>query len=141
MKSVYRAFLTAAERFPDNSFLCVPRSTERDYLTEGLEQSYGEVAIEVELLRRRYEDAGYGKGYRVAILLGNRPEFLLHYMALNAIGVSIVPVNPDYRHAELSYLLDHSETSLVICSADRAADMDAAITRRTKQPPTYHGGP
>ena len=90
-------------------------------------------------MRRRYEDAGYGKGHRVAILLGNRPEFLLHYMALNAIGASIVPVNLDYRHAELSYLLDHSETSLVICSADRAADMDAAIEQCAQTPDVIDG--
>jgi len=33
----------------------------------------------------------------------NRPEFFFHYLALNALGVGIVPINPDYRHDEMAY--------------------------------------
>ena len=43
------------------------------------------------------------------LLLLNRPEFLLHWLALNGLGVSIVPINPDWRAHELEYLVDHSE--------------------------------
>ena len=41
--------------------------------------------------------AGYGLGHRVAILFAQRPEFFFHYYALNALGCSVVPINPDYR--------------------------------------------
>jgi acyl-CoA synthetase (AMP-forming)/AMP-acid ligase II len=30
-------------------------------------------------------------------LLENRPEYVLHKLALNSIGVCCVPINPDYR--------------------------------------------
>ncbi|MCH8914038.1 MAG: M4 family metallopeptidase [Planctomycetes bacterium] len=58
----------------------------------------------------------------VALLLENRPEFLFHYLALNARGVSIVPVNPDYRHAEMLYQMDHSEADLIYANQSGALD-------------------
>jgi crotonobetaine/carnitine-CoA ligase len=70
-----------------------------------------------------YRALGYGPGHRVALQLENRPEFLLHFLALNSLGVSVVPLNPDYREAELGYLLEHSEASaLVNASARELAD-------------------
>ena len=45
--------------------------------------------------------AGYGHGHRVGLLLENRPAFLFHWFALNALGVSVVPINADMRSAEL----------------------------------------
>ena len=133
METVYQAFSAAVERFTDNAFLCVPALTGRDYLPDGTEQSYGAAAEAVERLRHRYASAGYGCGHRVALLLGNRPEFLAHYLALNAVGASIVPVNPDYQHSEMLFQLEHSEAELAICSTDRIADM-VAVTRACANP-------
>ena len=125
METVFQAFSAAVERFAENAFLCVPALAGRDYLPNGVEQSYGATAEAVERLRLRYASAGYGRGHRVALLLGNRPEFLAHYLALNAVGASIVPVNPDYQHSEMLFQLEHSEAELAVCSADRIADMEA----------------
>ena len=57
---------------------------------------------------------GYGPGHRVALKLETRPEFPLHFLALNSLGAAVVPLNPDYRTAELEYVLAHSEASAVI---------------------------
>ena len=35
----------------------------------------------------------------------------------------IVPINPDYRHDELAYLLDHSEVELAVVLPHRVADV------------------
>jgi acyl-CoA synthetase (AMP-forming)/AMP-acid ligase II len=58
----------------------------------------------MESLRRIYQAAGYGLGHRVAILFEQRPEFVFHYYALNALGCSVVPINPDYRRDEIRYV-------------------------------------
>ena len=55
----------------------------------------------------------------VALLLENRPEMFVHYLALNALGRGIVPVNPDYRHDELAFQMDHSEADLAIAVPER----------------------
>jgi len=52
-------------------------------------------AAEVEPLRQAYAAAGYGHGHRVGLLLENRPAFLLHWFALNALGASVVGVSTD----------------------------------------------
>src|SRR5262249_52740334 len=73
----------------------------------------------------------YGRGHRVALKLGNRPEFLLHFLALNSLGASIVPLNPDYRQAELDYVLRHSEACLVI---DESTARDLSVLPKATPP-------
>jgi acyl-CoA synthetase (AMP-forming)/AMP-acid ligase II len=65
-------------------------------------------------LRGLYADAGYGPSHRVGLLLENRPAFFLHWFALNALGCSIVPLNPDLRVFELSYVISHSEVVAIV---------------------------
>ena len=50
----------------------------------------------------------------VATLLENRPEYILHKLALNSLGACCVPISPDYRAAETAYLIEHSEPDLVV---------------------------
>jgi crotonobetaine/carnitine-CoA ligase len=120
-KTVHDAFLAVARVRPDAACLAVPPRADRSYHPHGLEQTYGEVLSEVEALRARYAARGYGHGHRVALSLENRPQFIHHWLALNALGASIVPVNPDYVQDDLHYLLSHSETDLVIALPERVA--------------------
>src|SRR5689334_7734015 len=105
-------------------FLCAPPAAGRAYHPDGVECTYEQTRESAEALRYAYRAAGYGHGHRVVLLLENRPEFFFHFLALNALGVSIVPVNPDYRHDELLYLLDHSEADLVVVIGGRVADLE-----------------
>ena len=134
-ETVYAAFRAAVARAPDAAFLCVPPQAGRAWYPDGTEWSYAAVAERVEGLRVRYAAAGYGHGHRVALLTGNRPEFVWHYLALNALGVSAVPVNPDYRRDELAYQMEHSEVDLAVVASDRIEDMAAATADRVTRLP------
>ena len=90
------------------------------------EISYGEALTRISALRDAYRAKGYGAGHRVGILMENRPGFFLHWFALNALGVSLVPVNPDMRAAELEYLIGHSEIVAAVVIPSRQADVAAA---------------
>jgi acyl-CoA synthetase (AMP-forming)/AMP-acid ligase II len=79
-----------------------------------LRLSYSQALDRVSDIERRYRARGYGPGHRVALHLETRPEFLLHFLALNSLGISVLPLNPDYRSAELEYVLAHSEASAVV---------------------------
>src|SRR6266568_8353508 len=113
------AFAAAAARRPDRPFLLAPASAGLPYAPDGFRIEYGAFKIEVDRLRAEYATAGYGRGARVALLLENRPVFFLHWLALNALGVSIVPINPDLRPDELSFQMDLSRADLLVATPDR----------------------
>ncbi|HEU4368358.1 MAG TPA: AMP-binding protein [Methylomirabilota bacterium] len=138
MKTVWEAFDAAAEESPERAFLAVPAAPGRAYHPGGVELTYRQVRAEARRLRERYAEAGYGHGHRVALLLENRPEFFVHWLALNALGCGIVPVNPDYRHDEMLYQLDHSEADLVVSIASRVADLQAVARERAKPLPVVN---
>ena len=62
------------------------------------------------------------------MLLENRPAFFTHWLALNALGVSIVPIHSDLRAAELTYLVGHSEMALAVVLPNREGMLRAAAT-------------
>ena len=97
---VFQAFESVARAHPANAFLHVPASATTAYAQGDLAYAYGEALTKVEVLRARYREAGIGRGIRVAILLENRPDYFFHWLALNALGASVVPLNPDLRPAE-----------------------------------------
>jgi len=90
-------------------------------------------------LRERYAAAGYGHGHRVALLLENRPEFFFHYLAVNALGCGIVPINPDYRHDEVLYQMEHSEADVAVVIGARVADIERVARERQKPLPIVDG--
>jgi acyl-CoA synthetase (AMP-forming)/AMP-acid ligase II len=80
----------------------------------------------VDELVERFGRAGYGSGHRVGILLENRPAYFLTWFALNALGVSVVPINPDLRATELQYLIGHSEIVAAVVLPSRRKDIEDA---------------
>ncbi|VTU36663.1 AMP-binding protein [Variovorax sp. RA8] len=124
--SVYQCFAATAARTPDAEFLFTESVTAAAYGIAPGAIRWGEAAAEVERLRLAYQAAGYGHGHRVGLLLENRPAFLLHWFALNALGVSVVPINAEMRSAELVYLIGHSEIGLAVTLPERVADLRAA---------------
>lgn len=124
--TVFAAFQAAAARHAQKPFICVLSETAAVYDIAAGELSYGAVQAEVERLARAYRQAGYGHGHRVGVLLENRPDFFLHWFALNALGVSVVPINPELRAAELEYLIDHSEMVVALAIPSRHGELAAA---------------
>jgi len=136
----FDAFMRTAADAPDHAFLCAPPAAGRAYHPDGIELSYAQVRAEVLRLRDAYAAAGYGLGHRVALLLENRPEMFVHYLALNALGCGIVPVNPDYRHDELAFQMDHSEADLAVVVSERAAGLEAVARERARPLPVVDAG-
>lgn len=114
MVTPYLAFAHKARSRPDLPFLIAPASAGLPYAPDGFRLSYGSVFEAVETLKAAFRQAGYGQGCRVALLLQNRPEFFVHWLALNGLGVSIVPINSDMRPEELRFQLEVSKTRLLI---------------------------
>ena len=85
--TVFDLFEAAKQRAPEGGCLCAPPMQGRLYHPDGIEISYREAHERVAALSALYREAGYGRGQRVALLLENRPDFHLHWWALNASGL------------------------------------------------------
>jgi crotonobetaine/carnitine-CoA ligase len=123
--TLYDSLCRALKKYPDRPAYAVPPMPGRAYHPEGWERTWSQTFDAVEKMRAIYASAGFGGGHRVSILFGQRPEFFHHLYALNALGVSVVPINPDYRTEEIRYVVDHSESSLLVGVDSRADDLRA----------------
>jgi len=106
---------------PDAIFLRAPASAELPYAPDGFAYSYGAALARIEALRAVYAATGYGRGACVALLMENRPEFFWHWLALNALGVAIMPINPDLRADDLAWQLSVAEPDLAVALPDTHA--------------------
>ncbi len=128
--SVAEAFQSAASQWADRPFLHILRETAGIYDIAAGPITYAAAAKAVAALRARYRAAGYGPSDRAGLMLENRPAFFLHWLALNALGVSVVPLNAELRAPELDYLVTHSEIALAV-GTERHLPVLAAAAART----------
>ena len=112
--TIPEVFFAAAKTYSKHPFLAAPANPARSYSPEGQTLTYAEVAEKVQDLTQRYREAGYGVGHHVGLLLENRLEHFLHKLAMNALGVCCVPLNPDHRPPEMAYVIDHAKLDLVV---------------------------
>ncbi len=140
LPSVHDAFLRAARAWPERPMLDTLPGTADVYGIDPGEITYGMAEAAISWMAEEFSDAGYTAGQRVALLLENRPRFFLIWLALNRLGLSVVPINPDLRAAELEYLLGHSEPALVIATGARVADLAAAAQAAGLEAPVIGDG-
>jgi len=79
--------------------------------------TYSELELESRTLARALLAAGVGKGTRVALFMGNRPEWIVSAFAVGMAGGVLVPVSTFERGAELSHILRHSDAALLLMQA------------------------
>lgn len=127
-ESPYGLLVAQAGRFEERPLLILPSEVARLWGLDRTEWTYAEVLEIANRLAARYRNAGYHRGHRIALLLENRPAHFLHWLALNSLGISAVPVNPDYTADELHYLLEHSESALLVTLGSRLSQV-AEIAR------------
>lgn len=130
-KTAFDAFAATAAAHPKNIFLCVPAGAdeERKSRTIFAEIDYGTAFVRILELKAIFERSGVKHGHRVALLLGNRPEYFFTLLALNALGAWVLPVNPESSADEMLYQIAHAEVDLGITTPLRLADLTAAFNR------------
>jgi acyl-CoA synthetase (AMP-forming)/AMP-acid ligase II len=69
------------------------------------------------------DDFGLSPGDRIAILMRNRPEYLEALFAIWHAGLVAVPVNARLHREEIAYILEDSETAVVVADPEHADDI------------------
>jgi carnitine-CoA ligase len=76
--------------------------------------SWTDVLSHVQRAANGLVEAGVRPGDRVAIMMGNRPEFLWIHLGINFIGAHSVPTNTSQRGATLRHILADSDSVAVV---------------------------
>jgi crotonobetaine/carnitine-CoA ligase len=93
----------------DKTFLLFEDQEQRKF-----ELTYGEFAEQVNRLSQVFLDFGVTKGNHVTLHLPNCLEFMTSWFALASIGAIMVPTNILSTADEMGYILNHSESILLI---------------------------
>jgi len=124
--TVAATFAACTSQYADREFLSLLPESASAYGIEPRSWSYRDTAAAVQKLQRAYAAAAFGPGQRVGLLLRNRPEFIFHWFALNALGVSVVPLSAEWRASELEFVIGHSELRAAVSIAERSRDLATA---------------
>jgi malonyl-CoA/methylmalonyl-CoA synthetase len=67
---------------------------------------------------------GLRPGERVALFLGNSPDFLAAYLGTHLAGGVVVPVNTQYRQMELQHIFDDAGVRLCLIDEERRPEFE-----------------
>lgn len=106
------------------------RNGERPFLLfEDRVLTYAEVHRLSGRLAGALATLGVGHGTHVAVVMENRPEMVLTYLALGLLRAVAVPVNTAAKGDTLAYFLGQSDTELVVADADAAGRIATVADR------------
>ena len=93
-----------AARYPDHEAL----------VGGGTRLGYRALRAEVRGLAKGLHALGVRRGDKVALLMGNRPEWIITAFAVTLLGGTMVAINTWASRRELAHLLTHSDTSVLV---------------------------
>lgn len=91
-----------------------PGSCAWHFIADGSEITYSGLAAVTRRLAAGLLEIGVERGRRVAVMLPNRPEFPISWLAIGRIGAVMVPVNSGYTAREVAYVLKDSGAEFLI---------------------------
>ncbi|HEV7786902.1 MAG TPA: class I adenylate-forming enzyme family protein, partial [Thermoanaerobaculia bacterium] len=103
-------FAIPRRRTPEKAALRFRDSSEQEEAVH----SYDRLFTAADSLAAGLAAWGLKKGDRVAFFLGNRPEFVVAYLAVIRLGAVMVPINLAYRRREIAHMLQDAEPRLII---------------------------
>lgn len=80
----------------------------------GMQLTFSELHDSVYHLAHGLTLIGVKKGSHVAVMMSNRIEFPVTWLALAVLGAVMVPVNTTYTGKELDYLINDSDSEFII---------------------------
>lgn len=133
-RSIADLFFETARRYADRPFLHAPPHTRAAYELVTADYTYEEARLAIEDLVRAYDRLGCGPGHRIGLALENRPEFFLHFLAVNKLGASALPLNCAMTPEELAFQIDHSECAMIVATPAHRSGVVRAAAKTANSP-------
>jgi len=112
--SIVEAFVRHTEDAPEK--LCLN--------FEGEEWTYERLRGRAEAFAAALRSWGLELGERVALFLGNSPDFLAAYLGIHLAGGVVVPVNTAYRRGELRHIFDDAGVRVCFTDGERRPELE-----------------
>lgn len=130
--TVFDIFQATAKRYGAEPFLHIPAEAAKAYSDSAIDLSYAEAMARIAEARAAYAVSGISSGARVGLLLDNPVDFFIHWIALNGLGVSIVPLNGEASPEDLAYIADDSGFLFIVALPERIdlANRIVAVAQR-----------
>lgn len=84
------------------------------YVPDGRTFTYSQLHFHTNGLAEDFQKMGVKRGDHVALLMGNRPEFILAAFALTKLGAVVAPINVNARGKLLHYYLDLCDAKALV---------------------------
>jgi len=122
--TLYGALASRARRIPEHSFVEF----------ENARLSYAEVCTRVREAMALLASNGVKPGDRIAVMAHNHPSTVVLFIALASLGATMVGVNPDFGEKEARYVLEHSQSSGIVCSLAALGTVQAVAGTLAERP-------
>jgi long-chain acyl-CoA synthetase len=80
----------------------------------GFEMTYKELDDAIDRFAGGLADLGMKRGDRVAVYMGNCPQFVISYFGILRAGGIVVALNPMFKHVELEYEMNDSGAEMLV---------------------------
>lgn len=111
----------AANRNPDKAAL----------VYQNLSFTYREVVAMVNSIANGLYNLGLRKGEKVCLLMTNRPEYPVTFIAAGSIGLVVSPMNPAYKDREVGYQLENSEASAIVVQRELLPLLQMVLSQKS----------
>ncbi|PWW26979.1 long-chain acyl-CoA synthetase [Cytobacillus oceanisediminis] len=81
---------------------------------ENEKTTYLELKDQVDRLAGGLQEMGFQKGERIGLMLSNHPDYIICYYAAQALGLTVVQINPMYTARELLQIVNDSQVSYIV---------------------------
>ena len=101
-------FLSKLKKFKKKNFLFFPEE-KKIFTYEKFYQEYNKIS-QILISKK------INKGEKISIIFYNESKFLTIYFAALAVGIVVVPINPDLSFNEINYIVKNSNSKICIFS-------------------------
>jgi acyl-CoA synthetase (AMP-forming)/AMP-acid ligase II len=114
-----------AEQDPDKVYLIAPEAD--------LELTYGQLKEDSETLGNHLMKLGLKKGDKISFMMGNGYQTTKIFLGAMYSGFIIAPINLMAQPSQLEYVLDHSDTKLILFTEDQKEKLERS-TKKVRRP-------
>ena len=95
--------------------------------------SYGETLARVQRRAAALREAGVQQGDHVLCWMGNGPDLLTSWFAINYLGAVYIPINTAARGRPLEHILDNADARLMLAEPDLVARLQGLEPGKLEQ--------